>query len=73
MYFDSLTTAAVADEVREKALGGRVQRIVQVDSLSLGIEIFAAGEGRDWSAWSSPHLNGCCTSPSLGWKGRLYC
>ncbi len=43
MYFDSLTTAAVADELREKMLGGRLQRVVQVDGLSLGLEIFADG------------------------------
>jgi len=54
MYFDSLTTAAVADEVREKALGGRVQRIVQVDSLSLGIEIFAAGVRHQLLASANP-------------------
>jgi len=46
MYFDSLTTAAVADELREKVLGGRVQRVVQVDPLSLGLEIFAHGTRR---------------------------
>lgn len=41
MYFDSLTTAAVADELRQNTVGGRVQRIVQIDPLSLGFEIFA--------------------------------
>ena len=54
MYFDSLTTAAVADELREKALGGRVQRIVQVDSLSLGVEIFAAGVRHQLLASADP-------------------
>ena len=54
MYFDSLTTAAVADELREKALGGRVQRIVQVDSLSLGIEIFSAGVRHQLLASADP-------------------
>lgn len=43
MYFDALTTAAVADELRDKCRGGRIQRIVQVDPLSLGLEIFADG------------------------------
>ncbi len=41
MYFDSLTVAAVADELRHKLLNGRVQRVVQVDRHSLGLEIFA--------------------------------
>jgi predicted ribosome quality control (RQC) complex YloA/Tae2 family protein len=43
MYFDALTTAAVADQMRQCLLGGRVQRIVQIDTLSLGLEIFAEG------------------------------
>ena len=43
MYFDALTTAAVADELRRTVLGGRVQRIVQVDENSLGFEIFGEG------------------------------
>jgi predicted ribosome quality control (RQC) complex YloA/Tae2 family protein len=54
MYFDSLTTAAVADELREKTLGGRVQRIVQVDSLSLGLEIFADGVRHQLLASADP-------------------
>jgi predicted ribosome quality control (RQC) complex YloA/Tae2 family protein len=41
MYYDALTTAAVADELRHKVLDGRVQRVVQVDRLSLGLEIYA--------------------------------
>lgn len=43
MVFDSLTTAAVADELRGAVAGGRVQRIVQIDALTLGLEIFAGG------------------------------
>ncbi len=43
MYFDALTTAALVDQMRQLLLGGRVQRIVQVDPLSLGLEIFADG------------------------------
>jgi len=41
MYFDTLTLAAVADQVREALLGGRVQRIVRPSNLSLGLEIYA--------------------------------
>ncbi len=40
MYFDVLTLAAVSDELREKALGGRIQRIVRPSELSLGLEIY---------------------------------
>ena len=41
MYFDALTTAAMADELQETLAGGRVQEIVLVDPLSLGLEIYA--------------------------------
>jgi len=54
LYFDSLTTAAVADELRQKVMGGRVQRIVQVDPLSLGLEIFADGVRRQLLASADP-------------------
>jgi predicted ribosome quality control (RQC) complex YloA/Tae2 family protein len=54
MYFDSLTTAAVADELREKTVGGRVQRIVQVDPLTLGLEIFGSGVRHQLLASADP-------------------
>ena len=41
MYFDALTTAAVADELRECLVDGRVQQVVHVDDLTLGLEIYA--------------------------------
>ena len=41
MYFDVLTTAAVADEIRERGLGGRVQATVLIDPLTLGLEVYA--------------------------------
>lgn len=44
MYFDALTMAAVADELREKILGGRVQRVLLPAPLSLGLEIYAHRE-----------------------------
>jgi predicted ribosome quality control (RQC) complex YloA/Tae2 family protein len=42
MYFDALTMACVADELRGTALGGRVQRVLLADNLSVGLEIYAA-------------------------------
>ena len=54
MYFDALTTAAVADQMRDRLLGGRVQRIVQVDPLSLGLEIYAAGVRHQLLASADP-------------------
>lgn len=41
MIFDALTMAAVAAELRQALLGGRVQRIVQTAPLSFGWEIYA--------------------------------
>lgn len=39
--FDAVTLAAVADELNEKVLHGRVQEIVQLDALTFGFEIYA--------------------------------
>ncbi len=39
--FDAVTLAAVADELNEKILHGRVQEIVQLDALAFGFEIYA--------------------------------
>ncbi len=39
--FDAVLLAAVADEVKEKILHGRVQEIVQLDALTLGFEVYA--------------------------------
>ncbi len=43
MYFDALTMACVADELRASLLGGRVQRVLLPDDLSLGLEIYGHG------------------------------
>jgi predicted ribosome quality control (RQC) complex YloA/Tae2 family protein len=42
VYYDALTTAAIADECRRTLCGGRVQQVLQVDELSVGLEIYAA-------------------------------
>ena len=39
--FDAVTLAAVADELNQKILRGRVQEIVQLDALSFGFEVYA--------------------------------
>jgi predicted ribosome quality control (RQC) complex YloA/Tae2 family protein len=41
MYVDSITLAAVADELREQALEGRVQDVIMPDADSLGLELYA--------------------------------
>jgi len=40
VYFDALTTSAVADELNARLVGGRVQQAVLVDDLTLGLEIY---------------------------------
>jgi predicted ribosome quality control (RQC) complex YloA/Tae2 family protein len=40
VYFDALTAAAVADELRASLIGGRVQEVIHVDELTLGLEIY---------------------------------
>ncbi len=44
MYFDALTTAAMAAELQATLAGGKVQDIVLVDMLTLGMEIYAQHE-----------------------------
>ncbi len=39
--FDAWTTAAIADEIRETCLHGRVQDVVQVDEYTFSLEIYA--------------------------------
>jgi predicted ribosome quality control (RQC) complex YloA/Tae2 family protein len=41
MYFDALTTAAIAAELRAELLGGRVQQVLLLDRLSVALEIYA--------------------------------
>jgi predicted ribosome quality control (RQC) complex YloA/Tae2 family protein len=41
MYFDALTLTAVADELRTTILGGRIQRALLPDPLSIGLEVYA--------------------------------
>ncbi len=46
MYFDALIMAAVADELRDQIVGGRVQKVLLPDELSVGMEIYAHRERR---------------------------
>jgi predicted ribosome quality control (RQC) complex YloA/Tae2 family protein len=41
MFFDALTMACIAAELRATILGGRVQQVVLPDKLSVGLEIYA--------------------------------
>jgi predicted ribosome quality control (RQC) complex YloA/Tae2 family protein len=40
MTFDTFSTAAMATELRQTLLGGRVQRVTQTNSLTYGLEIY---------------------------------
>ena len=46
MFFDALTMACVADELRSTILGGRVQQVLLPGNLAVGLEIYALGERR---------------------------
>ncbi len=39
--FDSLTVAALTDELSHRLLGGRIQKVLQLDPDSIGLEIYA--------------------------------
>jgi len=54
MYFDALTMAAVADELRAHILGGRVQKVLLPDEFSIGMEIYAHGKRRYLLASAHP-------------------
>ena len=56
MYFDALTMSAVADELNAHVAGGRVQRIVLMDELTLGLEIYAPPRRRYVVASAHPRL-----------------
>jgi predicted ribosome quality control (RQC) complex YloA/Tae2 family protein len=56
MYFDALTIAAVADELRETILGGRIQRVLQTGPLSIGLEIYNRGQRHQLLASAHPQL-----------------
>ncbi|MBI1880985.1 MAG: NFACT family protein [Chloroflexi bacterium] len=40
MNFDTFSIAAIASELRQTVIGGRVQRVTQINSLTYGLEIY---------------------------------
>ncbi|MFN3374221.1 MAG: NFACT family protein [Chloroflexus sp.] len=46
MYFDALTLTAVVEELRATLLFGRIQRVVLVGPLAIGLEVYAHGQRR---------------------------
>ncbi|MBM3188704.1 MAG: fibronectin/fibrinogen-binding protein [Chloroflexi bacterium] len=41
MYYDSLTLAALRDELADRLVGGRVQRVLRPSPLAIGLEVYA--------------------------------
>ena len=56
MYFDALTLAAVADELRATILNGRVQHALLPSPLSVALEIYAAGQRHHLLLSAHPQL-----------------
>lgn len=54
MNFDALTLTAVADELRQTIVGGRIQRVVLPTPLSIGLEIYHAGQRHQLIISSDP-------------------
>lgn len=59
MNLDALAVAAVVDELRETVLGGRSQRVLLLDSLSIGLEIFQAGRRHQLLLSANPRSPRC--------------
>ncbi len=69
MYFDALTLAAVADELEDIILGGRIQRVLLPTPLSVALEIYSRGRRSHLLLSAHPqftrvHLS--ATKPSRG-------
>ncbi len=56
MYFDALTLAAVTDELRSQIIGGRVQRVLLLSDLAVGLEIYARGRRLQLLASAHPQF-----------------
>jgi predicted ribosome quality control (RQC) complex YloA/Tae2 family protein len=41
LVFDMLTTAALADELSRHLIGGRIQKVLQLDADAIGLEVYA--------------------------------
>ena len=43
--YDALTLAAVVDELNDTILDGRIQRVLLLDRLTVGLEVYVGGGG----------------------------
>ena len=58
MYCDALTLSALVDELRAKLVGGRVQRVLLVDPLTVGLEVYAEGQRQQLLLSAQPDKGG---------------
>ena len=59
MNLDAVAVAAMADELRETILHGRVQRVLLLDPLSIGLEVFQAGRRHQLLLSANPRSPRC--------------
>lgn len=60
--FDVLTIAAVSDELSDRVVDGRIQKVIQLDELSYGLEVFNHGKRRMLVARASSQTPGLYVS-----------
>ncbi len=63
MYVDSVTTAAIADELTRLLVGGRIQDVIEVDPYSIGLEIYAQHQRRYLLITADPQAARCHLVP----------
>jgi predicted ribosome quality control (RQC) complex YloA/Tae2 family protein len=73
MYFDTLTLAAVVDELRAALSGGRIQRAILANQLSIALEVYAQRRRHNLILSAHPqfarvHLS--ASRPSRGIEGE---
>lgn len=64
MYVDAVTVAAVADELKQRVVGGRVQDVVEVEEQAIGLEIYTHGERHYLLASANAETARCHLVPS---------
>ena len=60
LSFDALTLHAVTDELRERFVGGRVQRVSTIDEWTVVLELYGKGERSSLLISADPHAARVC-------------
>jgi predicted ribosome quality control (RQC) complex YloA/Tae2 family protein len=69
MNYDALTVKAVAEELRATIVGGRIQRVILPTPLSIGLEVYHAGQRHQLFASANPtsaHVHLMSAKPTRG-------